>query len=197
MAAQTKPLLHTWSLSLEWQFYFFMPLIVGLVWRLASARLVRDQCGGRLRCRSSPPCHWRGVCGQASKMRRDRPSSPCSARAWEPLAGGLIAAAEIRRRSEGIADPSWLQSPHRCARRLGAGRGLRRLSLARSAMARRAHDSADPGRSHDRRGPTGGRRGQPARIISGPAHRRLVLFDLPVALADLGVRPELAGGARL
>ena len=33
------------------------------------------------------------------------------ARAWEPLAGGLIAAAEIRRRSEGIADPSWLQSP--------------------------------------------------------------------------------------
>ena len=36
MAAQTKPLLHTWSLSLEWQFYFCMPLIVGLVWRLAS-----------------------------------------------------------------------------------------------------------------------------------------------------------------
>ena len=33
------------------------------------------------------------------------------ARAWEPLAGGLIAAAEIRRRSEGIADPSWLLSP--------------------------------------------------------------------------------------
>jgi peptidoglycan/LPS O-acetylase OafA/YrhL len=33
------------------------------------------------------------------------------ARAWEPLAGGLIAAAEIRRRSEGIADPAWLQSP--------------------------------------------------------------------------------------
>jgi peptidoglycan/LPS O-acetylase OafA/YrhL len=76
MAAQTKPLLHTWSLSLEWQFYFFMPLIVGLVWRLACA-----PCQGSmrwsLRCRSSRPCHWRGVCGQASKMRRDRPSSPC------------------------------------------------------------------------------------------------------------------------
>ena len=43
MAAQTKPLLHTWSLSLEWQFYFCMPLVVGLVWRLASRRHVRDQ----------------------------------------------------------------------------------------------------------------------------------------------------------
>src|SRR5215213_6077743 len=36
MAAQTKPLLHTWSLSLEWQFYFFMPLVVSLIWRFAS-----------------------------------------------------------------------------------------------------------------------------------------------------------------
>ena len=33
------------------------------------------------------------------------------ARAWEPLAGGLIAAAEIRRRSEAIPDPAWLQLP--------------------------------------------------------------------------------------
>src|SRR6185369_7163927 len=32
------------------------------------------------------------------------------ARAWEPLAGGLIAAAEIRRRSEGTKS-SWLESP--------------------------------------------------------------------------------------
>jgi len=31
MAAQTKPLLHTWSLSLEGQFYFWMPLVVPLV----------------------------------------------------------------------------------------------------------------------------------------------------------------------
>ena len=76
MAAQTKPLLHTWSLSLEWQFYFFMPLIVA--W---SGGLLCAPCQGSmrwsLRCRSSRPCHWRGVCGQASKMRRDRPSSPC------------------------------------------------------------------------------------------------------------------------
>src|SRR5882757_3375426 len=36
MAAQTKPLLHTWSLSVEWQFYIWMPLVVWLVWRVAS-----------------------------------------------------------------------------------------------------------------------------------------------------------------
>jgi peptidoglycan/LPS O-acetylase OafA/YrhL len=36
MAAQTKPLLHTWSLSVEWQFYIWMPFVVWLVWRLAS-----------------------------------------------------------------------------------------------------------------------------------------------------------------
>src|SRR3954447_23970333 len=36
MVAQSKPLLHTWSLSLEWQFYIWMPLIAWLVWRVAS-----------------------------------------------------------------------------------------------------------------------------------------------------------------
>jgi peptidoglycan/LPS O-acetylase OafA/YrhL len=54
MAAQTKPLLHTWSLSLEWQFYFCMPLVAALVWRLDFARNVGDQrsrhCVAGLRC---------------------------------------------------------------------------------------------------------------------------------------------------
>ena len=110
MAAQTKPLLHTWSLSLEWQFYFFMPLIVGLVWRLASramsginAAVVALQVFAAL---SLAWCLW--------ASRQDATGSSffsLQARAWEPLAGGLIAAAEIRRRSEGIADPSWLLSP--------------------------------------------------------------------------------------
>ena len=77
MAAQTKPLLHTWSLSLEWQFYFFMPLMALAGLAAGFWRNVRDQCGGQLRCRSSRPCHWRGACGQASTMRWDRPSSPC------------------------------------------------------------------------------------------------------------------------
>ena len=110
MAAQTKPLLHTWSLSLEWQFYFFMPLVVGLVWRLAlramsgiNAVVVALQVFAAL---SLAWCLW--------ASQQDATGSSffsLQARAWEPLAGGLIAAAEIRRRSEGIADPSWLQSP--------------------------------------------------------------------------------------
>jgi peptidoglycan/LPS O-acetylase OafA/YrhL len=110
MAAQTKPLLHTWSLSLEWQFYFFMPLIVGLVWRLAlramsgiDAVVVALQVFAAL---SLAWCLWAN--------QQDATGSSffsLQARAWEPLAGGLIAAAEIRRRSEAIADPSWLQSP--------------------------------------------------------------------------------------
>ena len=196
MAAQTKPLLHTWSLSLEWQFYFFMPLIVGLVWRLAlramsgiNAVVVALQVFAAL---SLAWCLW--------ASQQDATGSSffsLQARAWEPLAGGLIAAAEIRRRSEGIADPSWLQSPIVAARRLGAGRGLRRLSLARSAMARRAHDPADPGLGHDHCGATGEPRRRPAGGVCDPARRRLVLLDLSLALADLGLRPELAVRARL
>ena len=110
MAAQTKPLLHTWSLSLEWQFYFFMPLIVGLVWRLA----LRAMSGINavvvaLKVFAALSLAW---CLWASQQDATGSSFfSLQARAWEPLAGGLIAAAEIRRRSEGIADPSWLQSP--------------------------------------------------------------------------------------
>ena len=196
MAAQTKPLLHTWSLSLEWQFYFFMPLIVGLVWRLAlramsgiNAVVVALQVFAAL---SLAWCLW--------ASQQDATGSSffsLQARAWEPLAGGLIAAAEIRRRSEGIADPSWLQSPIVAARRLGAGRGLRRLSLARSAMARRAHDPADPGLGHDHCGATGEPRRRPAGAVCDPARRRLVLLDLSLALAGLGLCPELSVRARV
>ena len=36
-AAQTKPLLHTWSLAIEWQFYLLMPLVLAAVWRALPA----------------------------------------------------------------------------------------------------------------------------------------------------------------
>ena len=32
--AELKPLLHTWSLAVEEQYYVFFPLILALVWRL-------------------------------------------------------------------------------------------------------------------------------------------------------------------
>jgi peptidoglycan/LPS O-acetylase OafA/YrhL len=110
MAAQTKPLLHTWSLSLEWQFYFCMPLVVGLVWRLASrARSGINAVVMALQVFAALSLAW---CLWASQQDATGSSFfSLQARAWEPLAGGLIAAAEIRRRSEAIADASWLQSP--------------------------------------------------------------------------------------
>jgi peptidoglycan/LPS O-acetylase OafA/YrhL len=109
MAAQTKPLLHTWSLSLEWQFYFFMPLIVGLVWRLASRAMSGiDAVVVALQVFAALSLAW---CLWASQQDATGSSFfTLQARAWEPLAGGLIAAAEIRRRSE-AAKASWLESP--------------------------------------------------------------------------------------
>jgi len=109
MAAQTKPLLHTWSLSLEWQFYIWMPLIAWLVWRLAS----RATSGIRavtiaLQIFAALSLAWCLWASQHDAMGSSFFS--LRARAWEPLAGGLIAAAEIRRRTEG-AKASWLESP--------------------------------------------------------------------------------------
>jgi len=115
MAAQTKPLLHTWSLSLEGQFYFWMPLVVPLVWRLASrskvsAVMTTFQVVAAL---SLTWCLW--------ESQNDATGSSffaLPARAWEPLAGGLVAIAELQRRSESpakkfaknLAKASWLET---------------------------------------------------------------------------------------
>ncbi len=39
-AAELKPLLHTWSLAVEEQFYLFFPLLLALVWKVARARVL-------------------------------------------------------------------------------------------------------------------------------------------------------------
>jgi peptidoglycan/LPS O-acetylase OafA/YrhL len=110
MAAQTKPLLHTWSLSLEGQFYFWMPLAVWLVWRLAStsrpklgAVMTAFQVAAAL---SLAWCLWESQNDATGSSFFSLP-----ARAWEPLAGGLIAIAEMRRRSERPSKASWVELP--------------------------------------------------------------------------------------
>lgn len=109
MAAQTKPLLHTWSLSVEWQFYIWMPLIVSLVWRFVSGSKSRIgtatiafQIAAAL---SLAWCLWEShsdAMGSSFFSLRSR--------AWEPLTGGLIAVAEIRRRLEGDRKIPWVET---------------------------------------------------------------------------------------
>ncbi|UPK06836.1 acyltransferase family protein [Bradyrhizobium sp. 170] len=109
MAAQTKPLLHTWSLSLEWQFYIWMPLMAWMVWLLASrTKSSFSAVTIALQLFAAASLAWCLWASQHDAMGSSFFS--LRARAWEPLAGGLIAAAEIRRRSEG-AKASWLESP--------------------------------------------------------------------------------------
>jgi peptidoglycan/LPS O-acetylase OafA/YrhL len=110
MAAQTKPLLHTWSLSLEGQFYFWMPLAVPLVWRLASG--ARPKLGAVMTAfqvvaaLSLAWCLWESQNDATGSSFFSLP-----ARAWEPMAGGLIAIAELQRRSENAAKAAWLETP--------------------------------------------------------------------------------------
>ena len=124
MAAQTKPLLHTWSLSVEWQFYIWMPLILLLIWRSAStsksktAVLVPIQIVAAV---SLVWCLWKS---QTDAMGSSYFS--LRARAWEPLAGGLIAAFEILRRSQWNRTVPWIENPAVAV----AGWGLVAISVA-------------------------------------------------------------------
>jgi len=110
MAAQTKPLLHTWSLSVEWQFYIWMPVLAALVWRLVSPPRSKTAALGVVFLTASilslAWCIWQShsdMLGSAFFSLR--------ARAWEPLTGGLIAIAEFRHRSNGAPQMPWLNGP--------------------------------------------------------------------------------------
>ena len=110
MAAQTKPLLHTWSLAIEWQFYIWMPLVTALIWQRALPSKSRSNVmmGAFLAVGfvSLAWCLWQShsdLMGSAFFSLR--------ARAWEPLAGGLIAVSEFQRRTKAAADGPWPAAP--------------------------------------------------------------------------------------
>jgi hypothetical protein len=100
-------------------------------------------------------------------------------------------------RFEGHSYPIMVRNGTRRCCRLDAGSGLCGLSTSRITVARRAYNLADFGRGYDRWSSAGGRRRQPAGCPARTERRRLVLFNLPLSLADLGVRLYLDFHPRL
>lgn len=84
-ASHDKWLLHTWSLSVEWQFYLLLPLALALVWRFWPGR------------RSLVRALWLGLLASLALSVWLTARKPEAAfflfptRAWEMLAGGLVA----------------------------------------------------------------------------------------------------------
>lgn len=83
-AAREKWLLHTWSLSVEWQFYLLFPLLLAAVWKLCAKRGALIAVHVLLALASLVACVWmtRHDSTQAFYLLQYR--------AWEMLLGGLV-----------------------------------------------------------------------------------------------------------
>jgi peptidoglycan/LPS O-acetylase OafA/YrhL len=82
-ASKEKWLLHTWSLSVEWQFYIFYPLALVVLRKLMSPRYVRYLLVGAAAASLV-------VCVYASSRWPSSAFYLLPTRAWEMLAGGLV-----------------------------------------------------------------------------------------------------------
>ncbi|MDH2240511.1 acyltransferase [Pseudomonas sp. GD03909] len=82
--AHEKWLLHTWSLSVEWQFYLLLPLILMAVWRLFASRTAIIWAHGVLLVGSFV------LCLQWTSQSPDKAFYLLYSRAWEMLLGGLL-----------------------------------------------------------------------------------------------------------
>jgi peptidoglycan/LPS O-acetylase OafA/YrhL len=143
LASRQKRLLRTWSLSLEWQFYLIYPLILAAIWRFAPSR----------RAVLIALSVLSAVSFVASVLvTGPHPSAAfylLPTRAWELLAGGLVALAPLRRASSstrlalegaGVALIAFavlfFQRPYAAARMASARADRRRLARhPRSARA--------------------------------------------------------------
>lgn len=84
VASKEKWLLHTWSLSVEWQFYLLLPVLMLVVWKLRPRQVAISALVLSVFVASLAYCIWR------------TPDAPSEAffllhtRAWEMLAGALV-----------------------------------------------------------------------------------------------------------
>ena len=84
VASREKWLLHTWSLSVEWQFYLILPVVLWVVWRLKPGRVVQTLAVGSGLVASLLACVLvtNNQSGTAFYL--------LPTRAWEMLGGGLV-----------------------------------------------------------------------------------------------------------
>ena len=87
-AAQTKPLLHTWSLSIEWQFYLVLPLLLAAAWRLLPAANKPLQVLVLLLLSMLLSMAW---CCHLAQKDAGAAFFSLGARAWELQAGAVVA----------------------------------------------------------------------------------------------------------
>ena len=87
-AAQTKPLLHTWSLSIEWQFYLALPLLLLIIWRLAPVSRKLSAARWTLLVFAVTSLAW---CLWRANMEPGSGFFSLRSRAWELLTGSVIA----------------------------------------------------------------------------------------------------------
>lgn len=95
VASQEKWLLHTWSLSVEWQFYLLLPLLLLLAAKLLKGRRAIGTALAVLFVASLGLCLWR------TQVAPSEAFYMLQTRAWEMLAGALVFMVGIPLRSAG------------------------------------------------------------------------------------------------
>jgi peptidoglycan/LPS O-acetylase OafA/YrhL len=81
--ANLKPLLHTWSLGVEEQYYLFFPIFLLLIWRFGRGRMIMILLG--LAAASLSIAHWSSI------NKPDAAFYLLPMRVWELLVGSFVA----------------------------------------------------------------------------------------------------------